>query len=432
MSQSEHSRRSFLARGAAALAGAAILPQSPILASQPSAAAYKYPNPGKLVAVTDSNAVRGINQVNEANVQAMFDRAIMQFTGISASPAAALASLFPGLTAASRIAIKPNLINSSVPTRKELLKAVIRRLTEMLGGFPASNITIYERHSMSSGGYTASYFGQQVKMVVDASFPNLGYTIFCDGKDRPYSKTLYEADYLVNMPVMKDHGCSMNLTMSFKNHMGTVNPGGSLGICSNKKAVLDIMADPIMVRKQSLIVLDGLFAVINGGPGGAPGAMPCTITVSQDPVATDWYGRKTINQLRVAKGYAAHAGAYIEEASRAPYSIGVSNPSEMNITDVSLATAMDSVPAPVGWLLSDPYPNPFSGETHLQLDMTEAAHVIIEAHSIDGRHAGTLLRATLQPGMHVVPFRPASSGISPYVITARIGGAQVSRMALRI
>jgi uncharacterized protein (DUF362 family) len=433
MSNPGHSRREFMTRSAAALAAASILPET-LLHDKvlTGSSAYKYPNPGKLVAVTNTNAVTGVNKVNEALVQDMFDRAITTLTGINSSPAAALASLFPGLTTASRIAIKPNLINSSVPTRKELLKAVITRLTQMLGGFPAANITIYERHSMSSGGYTTAYFGQQVKMVVDSSFPDLGYSIYCDGKNRPYSKTLHDADFLINMPVMKDHGCSMNLTMSFKNHMGTVNPGGSLGICSNKKAVLDIMADPIMVRKQVLVVLDGLFAVLNGGPGGAPQAMPATITVSQDPVTTDWYGRKTINQLRLGKGWKAVAGAYIEEASGAAYAIGVSNPSEMRITELNGATGVREPSEPLGWTLSDPYPNPFTDETSLHLELTRRENVLVEAFTTDGRSAGVLLDAVLDPGAHMIPFRPAGSAAAAYFITASIGGARVRRSAIRV
>ena len=426
-----HSRRFFLAHGTAALAGAAFFPRSPACANgSQTASAYLYPNPGRLVAVTDTEAARGINQVNEAIVQAMFDKAIMEFTGISSSPAAALASLLPGLHEATKIAIKPNLINSSVPTRKELVKAVIRRLTDMPCGVSAGNIMLYERHAFSSCGYTTAYFGQPVKMVVDAAFPNLGHTIFCDGKNRPYSKTLHEADYLINMPVMKDHGCSMNFTMTFKNHMGTVNPGGTLGICGNKKAVLDIMADPVMVKKQALVVLDGLFAVLNGGPGGAPQTMPCTIAVSQDPVTTDWYGRKTINQQRLAKGYGPLAGAYIEEASRAPYSIGVSNPAEMTIREVSLATGTDDPASPRGWTLSDPYPNPFSAETYLQLDLAAETHVLMEAHTFDGRFAGTLLRTSMPPGSHLIPFRPAI-GNAAFIITARIGGVHAVRKAIQ-
>lgn len=338
------SRRDFLKAGSA-LAGLTALPVplSSLAATDaapdtPHTTAYKYPNPGRIVIVEHPNAVSGYNNVNAAVVQSMFDEGIMQLTGITSSPAAALASLFPGLTTSKKIAIKPNLINSSVPTRKELLKAVITRLVQMLGGFPAANITVYERHSMSAGGYSQTYFGQQVNLVVDSSFPNLGYTILCNGKNRPYSKSLYEADYLINMPVAKDHSCGsgLNFTLSFKNHMGTVNPGGSLGIHCDKTAVMDIMASSVMVTKQRLVILDALYAIYNGGPSGSPQASPKKIMLSQDPVTIDAQGRILLNALRTANRLSAKSGTYIDEAAATPYEIGIADPALMTVIPVLL------------------------------------------------------------------------------------------------
>lgn len=347
MSRYRFSRRRFLASGAL-LAGSSLLPRGAAsrviagpnatsLGTQPETA-YLYPNPGRIVVVEHPGAVLGYNSVDQAVVQYMFDQGIMALTGITSSPANALASVFPGLTTAKKIAIKPNLINSSVPTRKEVVKAVIARLVEMLGGFPAANITVYERHSLSGNGYTKAFFGQNVNLVVDSSFPNLGYTIRCDGRDRPYSKSLHDADYLINMPVAKDHSCSssFNFTFAFKNHMGTVNPGGSLGIHCNKKATLDIMADAVLVAKQRLVILDALYAIYNGGPDGAPQATPKKIYLSQDPVTIDAQGRILLNNLRVANGLSPKGGAYIDEAAAPPYSIGIADPALMTVVSVNL------------------------------------------------------------------------------------------------
>ncbi|NOY07194.1 MAG: DUF362 domain-containing protein [Chlorobi bacterium] len=338
------SRRSFLKKSTV-LAGAAVLTPplaanaTSVTAPEPAeTTAYKYPKPGRIVIVEHPDAVKGYNNVDEAVVQQMFDYGIQRFTGITSSPADALASLFPGLTKSKKIAIKPNLLNSSVPTRKELVKAVINRLVQMLGGFPASNITLFERHSFSSRGYTTSYFGHNVKMVRDSTFPDLGYYIYCGGKNRPYSKSLHDSDYLINMPVLKDHSCStaLNMTLAFKNHMGTLNPGGSLGIHCNKKATIDIMASSVMVAKQVLVIMDGLYAVYNGGPGGAPQATPKKIFISQDPVTNDYQGRKLINELRVANGRSPKAATYIEESSKPPYSLGVADPNQMDVIEVAL------------------------------------------------------------------------------------------------
>ncbi len=345
MTERNHSRRFFLKAGSA-LAGLSFLPAP--LRSVASAAppgteqTLAYPNPGRIVIVEHPKAVLGFNNVDENAAQYMFDQGIMQLANIYSSPAAALASFFPGLTKQKKIAIKPNFLNSVVPTRKELMKAVLNRLMEMLGGFPAANITIFERHSFSGVGYSTSYFGHNVNLVRDSSFPNLGYTIHCDGKDRPYSKSLYDADYLINMPVLKDHSCSssLNLTLAFKNHMGTVNPGGSLGIHCNKDAVLDIMASSVMTTKQRLVILDALYAVYNGGPGGNPQATPQKILLSQDPVAIDAQGRILINNLRTANSLSPKNATYIDQAAAPPYSLGIADPQKMQILSVSLPVTL--------------------------------------------------------------------------------------------
>jgi uncharacterized protein (DUF362 family) len=344
MPDNKVSRRSFLKQSTALAGTASLLEAIPFSKSLADATApdtavvYKYPNAGKIVIVENPKAVLGYNNVDQTAVQGMIDQGIMQFTGVTSSPADAFASLFPGLTTSKKIALKPNFLNSIVPTRKEVTKAVITRLLQMLGGFPAQNITVYERHTFSSVGYTSAFFGVPVNLVFDDSFPNLGYTILCNGKNRPYSKSLHDADYLINMPVLKDHSCStaLNVTLAFKNHMGSLNPGGSLGIHCDKKAVVDVMADSVMTTKQRLVILDALYAVYNGGPSGSPQATPCQIMFSQDPVTTDYQGRKLINTLRAANGLSAKAATYIEEAAATPYTIGIADPSLMNVIRVSM------------------------------------------------------------------------------------------------
>jgi uncharacterized protein (DUF362 family) len=348
MSDSRFSRRNFLrTAGIAAVAAAAPKMSGSVPASAPAPVAYKYPNPGKIVVVHHPLAVLGLNNVDAAVVQQMFDQAVMQFTGITSSPAAALASLFPGLTTSKKIAIKPNNYNASVPARKELAKALVTRLVQMLGGFPAANITFYERHTWTAPGYTAGYFGQAVNFVTDTAFPNLGYTIHCDGKDRPYSKSLYEADYLINMPVAKSCACGANfpVTLAFKNHMGTVNPSGTLGIHVNKTAVLDIMADAVMTTKQRIVLTDCLFAMYSGGPSGSPQSTPQTIMLAQDPVTSDYQALKLINDLRIANNLSAVTVPYIAEAAAVPYEIGIADPALMNVITVNMPVELQSFSA---------------------------------------------------------------------------------------
>ncbi|MBL0176355.1 MAG: DUF362 domain-containing protein [Ignavibacteria bacterium] len=431
---STKSRREFLR--SAGIAAAAVLVPRMLPAARifaPAAAAYKYPNPGKIVIVHHPHAVIGANNADAAIVQRMFDQAVMQFTGITSSPADALASLFPALTTAKRIAIKPNIYNASVPARKELAKALVTRLVQMLGGFPAANITFYERHSFASAGYTAAYFGQAVNFVTDTAFPDLGYTMHCDGKDRPYSRTLHDADYLINMPVLKSCACGVNfpVTLAFKNHMGTVNPAGSLGIHANKTAVLDIMADPVMTAKQRIVLTDCLFAMYNGGPSGLPQATPQRIMLSQDPVTSDYQGMLMINELRVANGYAAVSVPYIGEAALPPYDIGIADPARMNVITSSLVSVQ--TPQAAAFRLEQNHPNPFATETEIVVHCAEATRLRVEVADASGRMVALLLDAAAGAGATRLRWDASrcASGVYTCRATSRTAAQEIRMTLLR-
>ncbi len=434
MNKKQPSRRTFLRDTSLAVAAIAVSPISFPTKIKADTTAYKYPNPGKIVIAYHPNAVSGYNNADYNVVQQMFDQAIMQFTGITSSPAEALASLFPGLTTSKKIAVKPNIYNAAVPTRKELAKAVITRLVQMLGGFPATNITFYDRHGFGGPGYTTSYFGQPVKLVTDSTFPNLGYTIYCNGKDRPYSKSLHDADYLINMPVLKDMSCgtNFNFTLSFKNQLGTVIPDRPLGIHCDKKAMLDVMADNIMTTKQRLVITDCLFAIYNGGPSGAPQAMPKKIMISQDPVTSDYQGRKLINELRVANSLSTKAAAYIEEASKSPYEIGVADPTQMNVIQLQLTDADELSNTPTDWTLSDNLPNPFSHETKFILELQKVKHVDIRVYDVSGNEIQKLVSDHLSVGIHSIEWQARNYTPGIYLLKAIIGGMTTTRKMILI
>jgi hypothetical protein len=96
------------------------------------------------------------------------------------------------------------------------------------------------------------------------------------------------------------------------------------------------MASSVMLAKQKLVILDALYAVYNGGPGGNPQATPNKILLSQDPVAIDAQGRIMINNLRTANGLGAKNATYIDQAAAQPYSLGVADPAQMTVINIAL------------------------------------------------------------------------------------------------
>jgi len=422
------SRREFLQRSAAVFAGLASVPQF-LCSRENNPVAVQSLKPGKIVIAHHTQATSGTT-VSETVVQKMVDDAIMQLTGISSSPAAAFESLFPNLTTSTKIAIKPNFLANPVPTRRELAKAIVNRLTQMLGGtFPAYNIYFYERHGFGSVGYTTAYFGQNVHLVYDVSFPDLGYYIYCDGRNRPYSKTLHDCDYLINMPVLKDHSWDGDFTLAFKNHMGTVNPEGPLGIHGNVRAVLDIMASDVMRKKQVLVVLDAIFGIYTGGPSGNIQCAPNTILMSQDPVTIDYHGRAIINSYRQKNGLRPKNGNYIEMASGDPWRVGISDPSQMEIIRIEdgvVTSAQNTLNSkPEAWALYQNYPNPFNVETDIEFELQSDAFVNISIYDVQGRLVQVLVNEFKPARTHLVRWHAGNLASGIYTCKMTVGGRSV-------
>ncbi len=420
------SRRSFLKSASVALAAGMVPCERALPTRTKRAFDIRYPNPGRLVVVTHEGVVGVNDSVNETYVRQMLDEGLMQFTGLS-NPVEALESFFPGLSTSTKIAIKPNLIWGSIHTRIELVRALLRRLTAMLNGtFPAENIYFYENQSFPGAGYTTESIGYPVHLVEDCYFPDLGWYIFCDGKDRPYSKTLHDCDYLINMPLLKDHGAT-DFTFAMKNHLGTVNPLGKLGVCSNIKALLDINASDVVSNKQRLIILDALFCIYEGGPGGTAQERPSSIFIAQDPVTLEYTGRKWVNAYRQAAGFPAKPGSYIETAAGEPYSMGVADPDHMTIITRSITGVSRPLPEPCRFTLSEGYPNPFRGATQVSLELERASTVLLSVHDVSGREIAILAREMLSPGFHVFEWRPGNLPSGVYLLRAVIEGHHAMR-----
>lgn len=403
-------RRDFMELAGGALGSLSLFPVSTL--SKPS----QVVNPkteGRIVIVSSQEATSG-SSVNEAVVQKMVDEGLKRLTGLD-DAVAAFESLFAGIVGSKKIAIKPSLLNSSVPTRKETAKAVTNRLVQMLGGsYQAENVYFYERHSFRNLGYTTTYFGDNFHFEW-ADFTDRGHYIFCDGKNRPYDKTLHDCDYLINMPVLKDHNCGMNFIFSMKNHMGTVNPNGSLGICGNEQATLDIMASDVIRTKTKLIVLDALFGIWSGGPTGPPRQWlsfpkntPNRLLFSTDPVMIDYWGRKMINAERETRGIGQKPGNYIERAANPPFNAGIADINQMEVIELDLDSTSTPEPThltPEKYQLFQNFPNPFNNSTEIRFQLQSAARVEIEVFDMVGRKVTTLVNADFPAGVWSAHWR---------------------------
>ena len=119
-----------------------------------------------------------------------------------------------------------------------------------------------------------------------------------NGETSHLSKILTQmSTYMINVPVLKDHG-KAGITLSLKNHYGTIDNPHDLHANYCDPFVGKINAAPQIKEKTKLIICDAAFGIYKGGPLGAPQWKHNSILASTDPVALDYTGMQIINAQR--------------------------------------------------------------------------------------------------------------------------------------
>jgi hypothetical protein len=334
------SRRRFMTSAAVAAAGAA-LPWRDASAGGRSGNTL----PGRIVIWEDLNASSG-GTVDLAVVKQMVDDSLVALTG-QADPVSALQWLMPGLGSTTKIAFKVNCINGTVPTRWEVVKGVTDRLLE--ASVNPANITIFDNRNINGNyGFTAARFPGMV--LATGRDPDPGTLIeLAPGVSWPLSSHIVNCDYLINAPVLKNHGQSdKRWTLAFKNHIGSVGFDDYNCSCHTPNPrLLNISASPEVGGKTALILLSGIHGVWLNGPGGGIGnwvntfpeeGTPNLVMLSTDPVALEHWGIDLINEERGAWGQTVYYLPYCEDAAGLPWNLGV--------FDFSQHQVITTLPAP--------------------------------------------------------------------------------------
>ena len=303
-------------------------PSDPQLAAiQPRVYVYAATNP----AVTPGGTISKPN-IQLDQVTKMIDAAVTQMQvekGIVASGATidkVWESFFPNLTAASLIGIKINTLGGgNVSTKPQVVQAIVNSLKRMLGGtFNEYNIIVFDDRimgQMPAAGYSVRDNGIQYRIACthinstlnnvrpattqepDASLWSESVTV--SGVPQRVSAIVKAVDYIINVPVLKDHSRS-GITFSMKNLYGLVDLPQNLHstMCSPYiPALYNTQVGGAMVKdKIRLIVGDAIVVCKTGGPDKEPTDLVNTIVVGTDPVAMDTWALRKINSLRKAAG----------------------------------------------------------------------------------------------------------------------------------
>jgi uncharacterized protein (DUF362 family) len=283
------------------------------------------------------------DHVSQHQVTRMVDQGLMALTG-TASRAAAWLALLPGYAPGQRVAIKANVVNAQslddgdndIDALIELVNSVVAGLKEI--GVAEADIWVYDasRTIPNRFRYRCAYPGVQFSGldVNDLGFSDTERVVFAPPAggptlaDKRLSQVLVNADYLINMPIMKKHCCA-HVTLAFKNHFGTIEkcwevheptfPDTSV-YRSDYSALVDIYQNPHIVGKTVLTIGDGLFASrIDQTTPPDPwvtfgNRAPNSLFFSQDPVAIDCV---MYDFLEAEAGVPATADDYLVLAAQA-------------------------------------------------------------------------------------------------------------------
>ncbi len=294
-----------------------------------SATPHSPPTGARVVHVRDENATSWDfstgwygDYVNQEVVNAMVDEGVRQLTG-QQSVSEAWHVLVPEYVPGRGIAIKVNLNNASwanaennvIDAIMEPVNALVRSL--VLSGVRENDVWVYDASRpipdrfrlrcaypgvrfFDNGAYAESAGFSRTHPDAKVIFGHSSLT------DRHITDVLVEATYLINMPIVKDHGIS-NVTLGFKNHFGSIDTivragednlhsyisPGDPHYSSRYSPFLDLYQNAHIRTKTVLTVGDGLYAAV-GNTNVAPSrwstfgdAAPNSLFFATDCVAVD-------------------------------------------------------------------------------------------------------------------------------------------------
>jgi hypothetical protein len=414
-------RRNFLKLVGAGALGAAIAPRisSGAAESGPLGRLAKNLLDGRfasdVVQCFDENATSGTS-INEAVVQSMMDASVKALSGLT-DVGEAWKSFFPEITESSIVSIKVNCINSYLSTHPAFANCIVNGLARMTFGgnrYRKNNVIIWDRtdYELQGAGYpiydgsdpdTARCFGSDHSGIGYDS----GVTFSVNGVTQHPSKILSQmSSHVIDAAVLKTHSQGV-VTLSMKNHYGSVNSPGSLQHSSGCSPAIPSLSQQIRDlitpnNIQKLFVIDALWGLYSGGPGGQPNFNPRMLIMSRDTVACDKQGQNVINAERARRGRTALDAAQITTAAQPPYSLGTT---DVNLIELNTTTAVrESEPGPRAEGILRVSPLPFRDRTTLTFELPGPASVHLELVDAAGKTLADVFRGRLPPGRHSIEY----------------------------
>lgn len=319
--KSKMNRRDFIATSLTAGAAATLVGKN-VFGKEASPQWLK--RPATVIRISNSEVMKKDGTVNAELVQKMVDKALCVFADVKDVSEAWSKFVRPEDIAGLKIntlGLKSIRNTNHVSHFHAVNNALISGLTRL--GLKSENIIIWDRNDrdLSNAGYMPVTSGKGVRCYgtkEHAGFDEREYSV---GKVKTrFSNILTrQTTALINVAQAKSHRLA-GITAAMKNHYGSINNPKEFhdNACCNP-GIAEIYSLAPVQQKTRLIIVDALYAVIEGGPGWSLHYMrPMnSILVATDPVAVDRVVLEMIDGIRKAEGMEplANRVKFLEAAS---------------------------------------------------------------------------------------------------------------------
>lgn len=366
-----------------------------------------YSKRSSVVVIEDANATTGI-EINADAVQQMVDNAILALTGID-DVGEAWKALLPDINSSSIIAIKVDCRSESLATHPEVSYAVCKGLSKILideTNFPTNNIHIYDNGKayLGESGYRINTSSEGVQCYMATEFSSEVYTI--NGTTQHVCQLLHDdADYLINIGVLKNHATMGGVSLCMENHLGSIDSPIDLHTSGGDLYIGELNAIEVINKTQVLNILDCIFGAAEGGPFGPATFVGNKIIMSADPIAVDYLGRELLIK---EESSTVHKATYIDTATK--YGIGTNNPKLMDLIEINNTAHLEEFEVDTVVNMIQNQPNPFIYETFFEFCLDEEMEVRLEIFSSMGLKVKNLIHGFYAVGKHSISWKGDNNG----------------------
>jgi hypothetical protein len=262
-------------------------------------------------------------------VKAGVDACVKRMTGQTSVPAA-WETIFPGIDATKKIAIKVNCLNDNIYPQFATVRALVEGMTSMLSGtYPPSNISLFDNNLWTTGKVNACYGSANLDglgIVHGEDTYASGTTVQIGGTSMYISKYWADAAYGISLTKMAPHQYyAGGLSGVIKNMMGALSLSNNATYDAKRTnggfhdeapytAWRDLWTN-YATDNLHLYIVDMLFAARHENESGWDRVVK-RITMGTDPAAVDSYNVDKINELgmNVAKTVTKDVPAALESA----------------------------------------------------------------------------------------------------------------------